>query len=280
MGAGRSGTTLLATLLGNSKEITTLGEMHQFLDYVLNQEPCSCGQALQHCEFWAPVVDRLKSNHNLDALIKANKHNKKVESHGHILSSLFASNAVYQEFQKEVFTQVKAVHKTKLVLDSAKYISRAIQLSRTPGLDVKIIYMVRDVRGVVFSFGKQVQTTKPAISAIFYYLLINKFGLLTQLVLGKNKVLRLRYESLVSQPKETLDTLQGFLNTDLQQVHDKLANNKPFAMPHLVAGNRLKTNKQIILKPDFAWKDSQSRLKQILYYLLTLPLQLIFKYRV
>ena len=34
LGAGRSGTTLLATLLNNHDSIKTLGEMHQFFEFL------------------------------------------------------------------------------------------------------------------------------------------------------------------------------------------------------------------------------------------------------
>ena len=34
MGAGRSGTTALATFLGNNNEIENIGEMHQFFEFL------------------------------------------------------------------------------------------------------------------------------------------------------------------------------------------------------------------------------------------------------
>ncbi|MEP2936578.1 MAG: sulfotransferase [Gilvibacter sp.] len=280
MGAGRSGTTLLATLLGNSEHIVTLGEMHQFLDYMLDSNPCSCGQQLSDCVFWKPVLARLQTSYSAEELQAINKANKKVEKHRNILGSLMFSNRKYQAFQQQLFKHIQEAHSSPFYLDSAKYISRGAQLAKTPGIDIKIVYMVRDVRGLIHSFGKNVQTSKSPISTLFYYTMINSFGLIAQGVMGKKKVLRLRYESLVENPQGSLQKMGAFFGTNLDHVHSKLKEGQPFDMPHIIAGNRMKTQKTIRLKPDFAWKKSQSRPTQILYYLLTLPLQLIFKYRI
>lgn len=280
MGAGRSGTTLLATLLGNAKGITTLGEMHQFLDYYLDKKPCSCGADLDQCEFWSKVIKRLEQNYSRQELIKMNQLRNCVEGHRHIIWSLLRSNKAYQTFQRQLFEHVAAVHPNVTLLDSAKYISRGLQLARIKETDVKVVYVVRDVRGVIFSFGKKVQTQKSPLSAMIYYKLINFFGLLAQWTMGKGKVMRLRYESLVESPEESLSHLETFLDQDLSAVNSKLKAKEPFQMPHIIAGNRLVSAKHIELKPDFAWKQTQPRAMQMLYYLLNLPLQLIFKYRI
>ena len=279
MGAGRSGTTMLATLLGNAPGIQTLGEMHQFLDYYLEDKPLSNGELLSESEFWAPVVAQMEARFTREELVRWNKLRDKVEGHGHIPASLLSSNKKYQEFQRALFDIIDQVHQSPAVLDSAKYISRALQLARMDKKRVKIIYVVRDVRGVIYSFGKNVQTPKKPLAAMVYYSLINKLGLLTQWVLGAKQVMRLRYESVVEQPEQSLARIQEFIGVDLTSVNEKLSKNQAFDMPPIVAGNRMAAAKQIRLNPDFSWKREQSRGAQILYYLLNLPLQLIFKYR-
>jgi hypothetical protein len=51
-----------------------------------------------------------------------------------------------------------------------------------------------------------------------------------------------------------------------------------FEIPHIIAGNRLRSDKQLVIKKDLKWKEEISRPKQILYYLLALPLMIINKY--
>lgn len=69
VGAGRSGTTMLATILNNHPKIFTIGEMHQFLDYVIDDKDCSCGKVLSQCSFWSPILN------DLDLSILKNKSN-------------------------------------------------------------------------------------------------------------------------------------------------------------------------------------------------------------
>jgi hypothetical protein len=280
MGAGRSGTTLLTTLLGNAKNVIALGEMHQFLDYVIDQKPCSCGANLSDCEYWKKIISGLTSKYTKEQLIALQSHSHKIESHTSIVRSLVKSNGRYIGFNKAVFAQIEAVYGDVTVVDSSKYLSRGIQLSKAFKSNLKLVYMVRDVRGVINSFKKNVQTPKSALGSIVYYKLINAFGLLVQLLLGKRRVCRIKYEDLIENPDMTLSQLGLFLNLDLTQVQDKLRSGESFVMPHIVAGNRMRSEQNIKLVPDLAWKHTQSRSKQILYYLATLPFQLIFKYRV
>ncbi len=280
MGTGRSGTTLVTTLLGNGDKVIALGEMHQFLDYIIDQKPCSCGAKLEDCEFWGKIIASLQLKYSNEQLMAFREYSNRIESHGRILKSLFKSDSSYAEFHRDVFDQIAAVYGDVNYIDSSKYISRGVQLSKAFGSDLKLVYMVRDVRGLINSFKKNVQTPKSAFSSIVYYNLINSFGVLTQLLLGKKRVYRFKYEDLIAKPDETLTNLGVFLNIDLTHVKNTLRQGDSFTMPHIVAGNRMRSEQHVTLKPDLAWKQAQSRGKQILYYLATLPFQLIFKYRV
>ena len=57
MGAGRSGTTALATFLGNSENTLNIGEMHQFFEHLEERKECSCGDQLQKCRNALSVID-------------------------------------------------------------------------------------------------------------------------------------------------------------------------------------------------------------------------------
>ena len=280
MGAGRSGTTLVTTLLGNANGIIAIGEMHQFLEYVLDNKPCSCGQELANCEFWAPVIKSLLAGYSREELLNYQQLSAKVESHTYILKSLVSQHKKYTEFTQDVFNKIATIYGPITYVDSSKYISRGLQLSKKFGANLKLVYMVRDVRGVINSFKKNVQTSKSALGSIVYYWGINSFGLLVAMLYGKKRVFKFRYEDLIANPERTLTSLGSFLEVPLTAVQNKLTNDTPFVMPHIIAGNRMRSQQQIRLKPDLAWKNAQGRGKQILYYLATLPLQLINKYKV
>lgn len=278
MGAGRSGTTLLATLLSNNDHIRTLGEMHQFLDYLLDEKPCSCGSSLEDCSYWSDLVTWLRSEYTKDQLHAIKASHEKAERHSNIIKGLFSSPEDYLEFETRLFERLYGKYPGASLLDSSKYVARALHLHRLKSVNWKYIFLTRDSRGVINSFGKQVQTPKSPLGTIVYYALINYAAILAKFFLGSKRVIRLRYEDLLSDPRQFFQELSFFLNKDLSGIVDRLERQEPFEMPHIIAGNRMRSEQQIKLKPDLAWKNKQPRPVQILYYLANLPLQLIFKY--
>ncbi|PHS62306.1 MAG: hypothetical protein COB12_10955, partial [Flavobacterium sp.] len=72
MGAGRSGTTLIATILGESKNIIAIGEMHQFLEHYLDNKKCSCDKYLNNCKFWSPIIFEIEKLYTKEELLRIN----------------------------------------------------------------------------------------------------------------------------------------------------------------------------------------------------------------
>src|SRR5262245_54968891 len=60
MGRGRSGSTILDILLGNSSQIESVGELVFALSRA-DRDRCSCGLMLSHCFFWRQVRSRLEA---------------------------------------------------------------------------------------------------------------------------------------------------------------------------------------------------------------------------
>ena len=280
MGAGRSGTTFISTILGGAEGITTLGEMHQLLDYVLEDEPCSCGETLDNCVFWKDIRESLLESFTREELVQINAHNQKVESHLRIPLSWMKKDKPYVEFQDRLFKIISEKKPSTYYLDAAKFISRALQLRKTSGLDVKLIYVIRDVRGVIHSFNKKVQTSKSPLGTLIYYHLINFFGQNLAWTIGRKGVLKIRYEDMTTKPEETLRKIQEFTGQDLSKVSEMIRDGKEFPMPHIIGGNRMKSNRSIRLNKDFAWKSAMSRTKQVIYYLCALPPMIFNKYRI
>ena len=63
LGSGRSGTTLIATVLNSTKQIKTLGELHQFYSYACNDKLCSCGETISNCEYWSAIFKKMNTEH-------------------------------------------------------------------------------------------------------------------------------------------------------------------------------------------------------------------------
>jgi len=284
MGAGRSGTTALATFLGNSKDILTVGEMHQFFEHIDENKSCSCGMSLSSCPFWSRVLKELPKDY-IESSNEYRNFCKRFEYHSAI--SKYALNRFSQDDLKRyllinetIFRAINNISKKRYILDSAKYIGRALGLRKSNNLNLKIIYVVRDVRGVINSFSKNVQSPRRPFSTIIYWLIINSIGEFIYRVSPRDTILKLKYEDLIENPIEEVNRVEEFLEVDLNIIKKKIENQESFEMPHIVGGNRLKVNREIKFKKDIDWKEKYNFFTRFFYFFLASPIMLINRFKV
>jgi DNA-binding Lrp family transcriptional regulator len=282
MGAGRSGTTALATLLGASSEIQSLGEMHQFFEHTCGTRQCSCGAIISDCPYWGQVLERLPG-YNDEAWSAYDQERREIEGHRAILGHLFSAKNKhikhYADLQEKIISAAAEVSGTVTVLDSAKYIGRALALRNLRNVDLKVIYVVRDPRGVIQSFSKKVQTPRGALSALFYYLSVNMVAEVTRLTGLRGRIIKVRYEDFEADPEQLLNKIEDFIGVNLSEVRARLEKGEKFDIAHLIGGNRMRSQENIAFKVDVSWRSSMGRLRQFLVYLGAFPLSLVNAYR-
>lgn len=275
LGAGRSGTTLMGTILNDHPKILTIGEMHQFLNHLIDKEECSCGKKLSNCEFWKSIINDI--NFNGVDIKSIQKESNSKESHKNILFLMFKSkpDLVYLKFQEHIFNVIYKQQEGQFLLDSSKYIARYLLLKKSSKLDIKAIYIVRDIRGVINSFGKQVQTPKGPISTIIYYMLIN---FIAQIICAfDKKIIKVKYEDFVNLTSKELNRIYSHVFENEEKVE---LIPETFKMPHIIGGNRMKKNQEITIESDEKWKSLIPRSKQIFYYFMAAPIMMINRYKI
>lgn len=260
----------MATVIGAHKDVLTIGEMHQFLDHIVEGRFCSCGEHIEQCVFWKDILTKVDVNSG------AQSFSNNVERHRNIPRLLITGKTKkeYLRIHDTIFSIISETSKQSILLDSSKYIARYLLLRKSNKFNVKGIYVIRDVRGVIHSFKKKVQTSRSPLSTVVYYCLINLFG---QLVCWTDKnVLKVRYEDFVENPSHELSRIYKHIAVEAN-VEDQL--NRSYEIPHIMGGNRLKSQQKITIKKDEAWKVKSSKFDRYFYYILTLPLMLINKYK-
>ena len=95
IGAGRSGTTILSLLLGNSESVTSLGELHQLPEYMGLEGKCSCGQLLSSCPYWNSVYSSL---HNQFCSNSYKEQARELESHRYVYKYFFDFSKVLERY--------------------------------------------------------------------------------------------------------------------------------------------------------------------------------------
>jgi len=286
MGCGRSGTTIMDILLGNHAGFQSVGELNNAPLAWNKDETCGCGLSLRECDIWKNVGSDCFQNDSTNVHYEILKHQRDIERQVSIVKhvlGLFDRSVIdaYHSYVYDTFRILKTSASVHTVIDSSKSIGRGLALLKNTRLDVQIIHLVRDPRGVFFSFQKKnlVTPTMNILSLALYWNSVNLLASLLKLKFGKNKFLRIRYEDLVTNSDLVITQIENFVGEDLSDVKQKLRDEVPMDRGHLAMGNRVRSQKVALkLRPDFSWKKSIKFYQRMLVNICCFPLMLAYSY--
>ncbi len=283
MGDGRSGSTVTSVVLGNHPCISSNGELHKFARYW--GHPKRDNDKEKDLRFWKEVRDYFQS----EGLSTDYKHLEdlqgKIENYGSFWRLLFHRVPVdicseYCTHVRGLFRAISAVSKRDIIVDESKRPTRGYALLRCPDLDVRIIHLVRDPRGVVWSQKKRSveHMYKSPLTAGLHYSTKNLMSLLVHLRAPRGRVMRVRYEDFVREPAVELTRIGKFLDLSMVPVIERIEAGEPLQVPVLLDGNRIRCEKEITLRFDDSWRRRQSLGERLTAILSTLPFFLRFGY--
>jgi hypothetical protein len=212
-----------------------------------------------------------------------------------------------------LFKAMREVSGKNWLVDSSKYVSRAMVLSRTPGVDFYVIHLVRDGRGVLWSWKKVYDPgpvpapasgdaalpgggaeapaldrgpdrgprslrlggaggPAPALSTWEWaqrWIRRNLAAGWLRRRMPRDRSIRVRYEDLVSDPRSVLGEIGRLVNLEMGPLADALIRGEEMEVGHMIAGNRLRMEGRIRLRPDTAWRDRLDPGDRRLFWLLT-----------
>jgi hypothetical protein len=291
-GMGRSGSTLLELCLGGLPKVCAVGELvHVWQRGVLENQLCGCGRHFHDCDFWSAVGSvafggwaRAAAEHAL-ALRRSVDRNRFVPR---LLaprpgSAFLHRVREYDALYHRVYSAVLEVAGADVVIDSSKHVSLAACLRWDDGLDLRLVHVTRDSRGVAHSWSKHVE--RPEISDTVTYMprysptkvsirWLAQNAMFEALGLAGTPRLHVRYEDFVRAPVETLQKVAQHLdlgalpNSAAPPGHVLLRPN------HTVSGNPLRFSTGLVaVSADEAWRDLMPAGRRRLVAALTLPLR-------
>jgi glycosyltransferase involved in cell wall biosynthesis len=169
-GAGRSGSTLVERTLGAIPGWVNIGEMIELVRKPsVAAELCGCGHPFESCEFWSEVgriafgswsPDELRHIGRLQQLVSRQRYVPRLFLAGHEGTSRFArALREYGDFYRALYDAVAKVADAEVIVDASKGPGQALALQRI-GLPVSLLHLVRDPRGVAYSWSKT-QVSRP-----------------------------------------------------------------------------------------------------------------------
>jgi len=279
-GAGRSGGTLLGRLLDQHPEVFYAGELRQLWRPGLMQRVCACGAPIGACPFWQAVFARLEQAVGpldlswLDALRLRHTRTR------HALRFALglppgAEGGVFGAFLAALYRAVADVSGARLIVDSSRSLAYAHLLRCAPGLRVRALHLVRDPRGVVYSWqraatggriGLEVRLRRKAfLSALADWAAQNALAERARRW-GRDDYYRLRYEDLLADPRGHLAGLARWLGLDTAPLTAAIADDGCSATlrpGHSVEGNIYRrTAGLVMLDLDDAWRSAMPPIQQ------------------
>jgi hypothetical protein len=311
VGAGRSGSTILDIVLGNHPEIESTGELSNLilngwiggesLRWIernkLRVPICTCGRrtdipevedATEACPFWSNVrhewVERVDPRDDIESYPTLQDNFERYRRLPRLLrerrrpSSRFRS---YARLTRALFESIRTVSGNPIIVDSTKAPVRALALSMVPGLDLRSVHNVRDVRGVMASRMKAFRKDPragimwdheghPAWRTAARWVYINLVSEWVCAQLGPGRAVRVRHEDLHDNTRGTLGEIASLIGVDLTDVAEAASSGKSLQVGHNIGGNRTKKSEIVALRTDTQeWRSALSASEQRLTWALT-----------
>jgi len=284
-GAHRSGTTLLGRMLGEVEGLIFVGELDRWRFNIAEGRLCGCRQPLEACEFWAEV-GRCSFGEwhrpEVRARLQGTKTLKRRQLSGALLGYPGKKTQRIADGHASLLEPVvQAIHNVsggKVIVDTSKTPMVLAALGRLPQVDVKLVHIVRDPRGVAYSRGKK-RLLEPGVfhwrispqRASLHWSFDN---LAFDAMRARGTVGdRLRYEDLVVDPQAEMERLLPALGFNAGGLDFIKGSEVTLGLSHSLSGNPMRFNEgPIQLRLDDEWRGKLEALRRLEVTALTWPL--------
>lgn len=280
--SGRSGSTLLERMLGTLPGFVNVGEVNDmFRRMARYDELCGCGLAFSTCDFWTQVGKRAFGGWSPELIDDALGLQRAVARQRNFARLLtprlrnaeFAGHLErYADLHARLYAAVLAESGGRVVVDASKGAAQGLAVSRSPNVDMRLIHLVRDARGVAFSWAKSdvrrphgegprstMHSFRPADTAARWTSLQAEIAVFRTMVPSSVLV---RYEDLVAEPAATLRRTVAALDLDVDTSTLTAVDGSSVDLPvsHGLSGNpsRFRSGRQE-LRLDEQWRSDMSR---------------------
>ncbi len=296
LAASHSGSTLLAMLLGAQADACTTGELKATHLGDTDSYRCSCLQPIRDCDFWKQVSVAMASRgYPWFEITRAGTNTFEIESpyaqrllaplyRGGLLETIrdlalsfsarwCARLADSNRRNLALIDSLLEVTGAKVVIDSSKIALRLKYLLKIPGLDLRVIRVIRDGRAVSLTYtdewnfadssdprlrsgGSGTRHLPPRSSlaeAANEWKRSNESCDALIARLPMTQWTEIRYENLCADPEGSLKHLASFLELDPDQVHLDFR-----AQPQHVIGNGMRMDTTSAIRLDERWRSHLS----------------------
>lgn len=278
-GSGRSGSTLVERTLGQAPGFVNVGELIDLYRRVAaHNELCGCGLAFGECPFWTSVGHRAFGGWrttNIERVLRLQRTVVRQRRMPLLLTPIVprSIDLALQEYAQEYTCLYRAIAQesgASRIVDASKWPAQALALT-LGGIDVRIIHLIRDVRGVAHSASKHLtrphapgdcepmSRTVPVSTGARWAFCQLEVELLR---CRRIPISRLRYEDFVTNPRRSLgDALTAIgLSPEASWFDHVDGDHITLARSHGLSGNPSRfTEGPTALVRDETWRQDMAR---------------------
>jgi hypothetical protein len=294
-GTGRCGSTLVANAIGQLPGFFSAGELNFLWDAYLDPDwLCGCGSPVSGCPIWKPAIDGVCG---ADAEAKcrelADVYHRWVRLSylpgiWRDRSFMVRHLAEYRRVIGDLYRVLVRTTDARVIVDSSKSPAYGCLLERTPGIKIWVAHLLRDPRGVAYSWLKKVHDPgrnrnlprfSPAWSSIRWI----GMTLASEAMWGRNrsKYRRIHYEDFVARPGYYLRQIVELTGQDCDNLPFLTQQDVVFTPNHTINGNPIRFQQnRVRLRLDDEWQNKMRRRDRLMVTALTWPLMLAMRYPV
>ncbi len=264
IGAGRSGSTILGITLGNCEGVFYAGELDKWLRRT--GEPPLGGEERE--SFWARVREQI----DVEPELRGKAARPLEQSLAALRPGTWRMQRRlaprYRRFSAELYRTVARTAGVSHVVDTSHFPRRARQLQKTPGIELYLLFAVRDPQSVVASWGRD-DVIEPQFSEArtnAYLWLTYVLSLAVFLRHPRRRRLLVRHEDFLADPAGVIsDILARSGGSSPMPDFTALDTGIPFQ------GNRVARNETVALA-----KPTGAPARSLLTAIVQLPWRIVF----
>jgi hypothetical protein len=244
VGSAHGGTTILNMVLGQHPQIFSTGKLRNFPhgDLFSDTNVCSCGVLAKTCPFWTEIREQFRP----------------------------LQDAPERQKIPRLFEMISRASGLPFVCDVSHNVEYARQLADTDGIDLYLVHVLRDGRGIVhsrirkdFRIGRLKSSFLSRIGRVFtvsrHWLWHHREFARLEKGMG-GKAVCIQYEELCRDPLAALQPVGECLGLNFAEIGRSLGEGQPLKrVAHLIRGNEaLRSGSNIVLRHDTAYQTAMS----------------------
>ena len=293
LSSGRSGSTLVGSVLGLADDHVFVGELRLvWQEGLVQNTPCGCGKPFLECSFWQDVFreafggfEEARRIAPKPLLGEIGRFSVKLKELDKVLTFPGPGPDVPDDLRtlSRLYAAIAKVSGARVIVDSSKSVRYAAMLNAVPGLSLHVTNLVRNPGGILMSRSRQSRqrdgsqkTWKSEQRRVKTVKAISKWvarNALASRLLRRKGGIRLMYEDFAQDQTWYLKTVLG--QEAATGVLSQLQNGvKEGLVQHQISGNWVR---ELKIRPDEKWRTELPTLPKIMSGVLSFPAMLLYR---